>query len=37
MSVVDRIETDEAGKPIFVGESPALKNRAAIRMLIYNA
>lgn len=36
MNIVDGVETDETGKPIFVGESLALKDRAAIRMLIYN-
>lgn len=36
MNIVDGVETDETGKPIFVGESLSLKDRAAIRMLIYN-
>lgn len=36
MSVVDGIETDETGKPIFVGESLSLKDRAIVRTVTTN-
>lgn len=36
MSVVDGIETDEMGKPIFVGESLSLKDRTIVRSATTN-
>ena len=36
MNVVDGIETDETGKPIFVGESLSLKDRTMVRTATTN-
>lgn len=36
MSIVDGVETDETGKPIFVGESLSLKDRTIVRSATTN-
>ena len=36
MNIVDGVETDETGKPIFVGESLSLKDRTIVRTVTTN-